>query len=115
MSSEKMIRYCFALDLVNDQESIKTYEAYHKQVWPEIIASIRSSGIENLEIYRLQDRLFMIMEVDDTFSFEKKALLDENDPKVQEWEQLMWKYQKAIPGGKPGEKWRLMEKIFELE
>ncbi|MBK7407217.1 MAG: L-rhamnose mutarotase [Saprospirales bacterium] len=109
-----MTRYGFALDLINDAESIKAYEEYHKNVWPEIMASIRSAGIEHMEIYRLQDRLFMLIDVNDAFSFEKKATLDENNPKVQEWEQLMGRYQKTIPGGKRGEKWRLMENIFTL-
>jgi hypothetical protein len=26
----------------------------------------------------------------------------------------MWTYQQAIPGGPPGAKWRLMERIFEF-
>ncbi len=107
-------RYCFALDLKNDPQLIRKYEEYHQSVWPEILESIRLAGIESLEIYRVQDRLFMIMEVNDRFSFEKKAASDAANAKVQEWEQLMWKYQQALPAAKPGEKWMLMEKIFEL-
>ncbi len=109
-----MQRHCFALDLVDDEQLIKAYEEHHKNVWPEILESIRSSGIEQLDIYRVADRLFMIMEVNEDFSFEKKARADQENPKVQEWEQLMWKYQQAIPGSQPGEKWRLMERIFLL-
>lgn len=107
-------RYCLALDLVNDPELIAAYEAYHREVWPEIKASISGAGIEKLEIYRIMDRLFMIMEVDETFSFERKGAMDAANPKVQEWEELMWKYQQALPIAKPGEKWLLMDKIFEL-
>src|SRR2546421_9220303 len=107
-------RYCFALDLKNDPQLIRKYEEYHQSVWPEILESIRLAGIESLEIYRVQSRLFMIMEVNDRFSFEKKASSDAANAKVQEWEQLMWKYQQALPAAKPGEKWMLMEKIFEL-
>jgi L-rhamnose mutarotase len=33
---------------------------------------------------------------------------------VQKWETLMWTYQQAMPGSKPGEKWVLLEKIFTL-
>jgi L-rhamnose mutarotase len=40
--------------------------------------------------------------------------MDNNNPEVQQWEQLMWKYQQAIPGAKAGEKWVIMDKIFEL-
>jgi L-rhamnose mutarotase len=109
-----MKRYCLALDLVNDPALIAEYEAYHREVWPEIKKSITDSGITNMEIYRIMDRLFMIMEVNDSFSFEAKGAADAANPKVQEWEQLMWKYQKALPVAKPGEKWLMMDRIFSL-
>ena len=110
-----MKRYCLALDLVNDSQLIKEYEVMHEQVWPEIEASIKDSGIVAMEIYRTENRLFMIMEVNDAFSFDQKAAADAANEKVQEWEQLMWKYQQAIPGAKPGEKWMMMNRIFELK
>ncbi|NRF39113.1 L-rhamnose mutarotase [Pedobacter foliorum] len=110
-----MKRYCLALDLVNDPDLIKEYEVMHEQVWPEIQDSITSAGIDAMEIYRYGNRLFMIMEVNGKFSFEKKGAMDASNEKVQEWEKLMWKYQQAIPGSKPGEKWVMMDKIFELK
>jgi len=109
-----MKRYVMALDLINDPQLIKEYEDYHRQVWPEIKRSILDAGVEQMEIYRFENRLFMNMEVGEDFSFEKKAAMDAANEKVQEWEQLMWKYQAAIPGAKPGEKWVMMSKIFEL-
>lgn len=107
-------RYCLALDLQQDEALIKEYEAYHREVWPEIKASISGSGIENMEIYRTGNRLFMIMEVSDDFSFDKKSAADAGNPKVQEWEKLMWKFQKPLDWAKPGEKWILMDRIFSL-
>ncbi|MFT3936299.1 MAG: L-rhamnose mutarotase [Chitinophagaceae bacterium] len=109
------MRYCLALDLVNDEKLIAEYEAYHSNVWPEIKKSIVDGGIKDMEIYRTGNRLFMIMETSDGFSFEKKAAMDDSNPKVQEWEQLMWKFQSALPWAKPGEKWILMDKIFNLQ
>ena len=109
-----MKRYCLTLDLKNDPELIREYEEHHKEVWPEIIRSIKEAGIENMEIYRQGTRLFMIMEVNDDFSFEKKQEADSNNAKVQEWEELMWKYQQPLTGAARGEKWMLMKKIFEL-
>jgi L-rhamnose mutarotase len=108
------MRYCLTLDLKNDPQLIKEYEEYHQQVWPEIIVSIKDAGISNMEIYRFQNRLFMIMETSADFSFEKKQAMDNENPKVQEWETLMWRYQQALPGAKEGEKWQLMNKIFQL-
>jgi L-rhamnose mutarotase len=108
------MRYCLALDLVEDPVLIAEYEEWHRAVWPAIRQSILDSGIESMEIYRLENRLFMIIETGPDFSFEKKATMDGASPEVKRWEELMWKYQVAIPGGKPGEKWRLMERIFLL-
>ena len=110
-----MKRYCLTLDLKNDPELIREYEEHHKAVWPEIISSIKDAGIENMQIYRYGTRLFMIMAVNDNFSFEKKQLADANNIKVQEWEELMWKYQQPLEGTVKGEKWMLMDKIFELK
>ena len=74
-----------------------------------------SAGILNMEIYRVENRLFMIMETTADFSFEKKSLMDSTNPFVQQWEELMWKFQQPLPSAKEGEKWILMQKIFELE
>lgn len=93
---------------------IAEYERYHTAIWPEIRESILNAGITDMQIYRLGNRLFMIMETDDAFSFEKKAAMDSTNAKVLEWEQLMWKYQQALPQAGPGEKWLLMDKIFQL-
>ena len=109
-----MKRHCFALDLIDDEKLIKEYEDHHTKVWPEIIASIKESGIQNMEIYRVGNRMFMIMDVNDDFSFDKKAMVAEKYPQNEEWEKLMWNYQQVLPMAKSGEKWLLMEKIFQL-
>ena len=107
-------RYCLALNLKNNQDLIRQYEELHRSVWPEILASIKDAGIEQMEIYRLGTRLFMVMEVSDDFSFEKKAELDRNNEKVQQWEELMWKFQQPLEEAVRGEKWLLLNKIFDL-
>jgi L-rhamnose mutarotase len=108
-------RYCLTLDLKDDPKLIAEYKRHHEKIWPVIAKSIRDSGIEDLEIYLLGTRLFMVMEVGENFSFAAKAKADRENPKVQEWENLMWKFQKPLPNAKPGEKWILMEQIFKLE
>lgn len=108
-------RYCLLLDLIEDEEAIREYEEYHQKAWPEVIRSIRDSGILSMEIYRFGNRLSMIMETTDDFSFSKKAEMDAANPKVQEWETLMWKYQQAVPGAREEEKWVLAENIFDTK
>jgi L-rhamnose mutarotase len=107
-------KYCLALDLNDDPVLIAEYKKYHEKIWPEITESIVSSGIENLDIYCVGNRLFMIIEANETFTFERKGEMDASNAVVQKWEELMWKYQKALPGAKEGEKWMMMEKIFDL-
>ena len=107
-------RYCLALDLKDDPRLIEEYEAHHRAVWPEILQSLAASGILSMEIYRLQNRLCMVMEVSDDFTFERKAAADASNERVQAWEALMWRYQQAVPGGPPGAKWRPMERIFDF-
>lgn len=109
-----MKRYALALDLVDDDQLIAEYDQWHREVWPDIKHSILDAGIHRMEIYRFSNRLFMLVETDVEFSFEQKAAADEANSRVQEWETLMWKYQKPIPGAKAGEKWVIMDKIFEL-
>ena len=108
-------RYCLALDLKDDPDLIAEYERHHESVWPEVTRSIRDAGIEDMEIYRVGNRLCMVMEVSEDFSFEAKAAADSADPRVLEWEELMWKYQQPLPIAKSGEKWLLMERIFKLD
>ena len=109
-----MKAFGFTLDLHDDPVLVGEYIDHHQKVWPEVIASIRKSGIYNMEIYHYGTRLFMRIETTDDFTFEHKARLDANNPAVQEWEELMWRYQSRIEGTDPGEKWVKMEKIFDL-
>lgn len=109
-----MKRFALTLDLKNDPQLIEQYKEHHRHVWPEIIESIKASGIINMEIYHIDTRLFMIIEASNDFSFEKKAKMDADNPKVQEWEELMDTYQQRLPFAKADEKWVLMEKIFGL-
>ncbi len=108
-----MIRYCLNLVLKNDLSLIAAYDEYHKNVWPEIKASILSAGIHSMQIYRSGVQLFMIIETTADFSFEKKALSDQSNPRVVEWEKLMETYQ-DVDIKSTRQKWRIMDQVFSL-
>ena len=110
-----MKRYYLALDLKDDPKMIAEYEEHHRKISPEILKSIKDSGVERMELFRAGNRMFMIMEVRDGFSFEAKDRMDKDNPAVEKWETLMWKYQQALPFAKQGEKWVLMKKIFDTK
>src|SRR5260370_41194206 len=101
-------RYCLTLDLKDDPKLIAEYRRHHEKIWPEITSSIKDAGIEDLEIYLLGTRLFMIMEVNESFSFERKAQADRANPKVNEWEQLLWTFQQPLVRAQPGGAWMRM-------
>lgn len=108
-------RYCFALDLINDEKRIAEYEAHHKNVWPGVRDSFKRAGITEVLLFRSGNRLCMMLEVNDQFSFEKKQEIDRKDPVVQQWEELMGSYQQPLPWAKPGEKWTLMDEVFSWQ
>ena len=111
-----MKRFVFALDLVDDPRAIAEYEAWHRaeRIWPAVVASLRQSGLSALEIFRTGNRLCLILEAPDDFSLEAKAAADASNPRVQDWERLMWTFQRALPWAAPGEKWVRMQPIFSL-
>ena len=111
-----MPRLYYALDLRDDAAAIAEYENWHRPgvVWPEIVASIRNAGIEEMEIFRSGNRLVMVMQVPDGYDTAGKQAADAADPRVQAWEQLMDGYQQRLPWAKPGEKWVAMRGIFSL-
>jgi L-rhamnose mutarotase len=111
-----MKTYCFALDLHDDPALIAEYKRWHQPdtVWPEVLDHVRTPGILSEEIYLAGNRLFMVLTTTDNFSLEAKAAADSASEVMQNWEKLMWKFQKPLSFAKPGQKWVSMEKIFEI-
>jgi L-rhamnose mutarotase len=110
------MRYCLALDLKDDPVLIARYEEFHREVWPEVIRHIREHGVVSMEIYRLGTRLFMIMDTDDAvYDAHRMAQATLTNPVVQRWETLMWEFQAPTPWTPAGQKWVLMDRIFDLQ
>ncbi|MCY3998806.1 MAG: L-rhamnose mutarotase [Flavobacteriaceae bacterium] len=108
-----MKNYALAVDMPDDKQLIEKYIEYHRNVWPEILKSIRDSGIINMKIYHIGNRLHMHITVNENFSFEQKNQMDLANPVVQKWEKLMSQFQIPIPWAKPGQKWTPLKLIFD--
>ena len=104
--------YAQALDLINNEKLIKEYEDYHKNVWPEVLEGLRSVGIIRMRIWRINNRLFMLIETDDNFDVKKFQKYTDTNPKAKEWDELMKSYQERIPNSK-GEWWSEMTLAFD--
>ncbi|WP_110949629.1 L-rhamnose mutarotase [Pseudomonas bohemica] len=107
-------RFCLALDLAEDEGLIAEYQRLHQRIWPEIAEHLHSQGVLGMQIWRLGTRLFMVMETAPDFSTEAMERASAANPKVQEWEDLMWRFQRPTPWTEPGNKWQPMERIFNL-
>ena len=106
-------RICRTLELRDDPQLIAEYRRRHSQgaIWPEIPAGIREAGILEMEIYLLDTRLFMIVEVPVGFDWDAAMERLVSLPRQQEWEDYMAIFQLVKPGSTAAEKWQPMERI----
>jgi len=107
-------RICLSLDLKNDPELIQQYTEYHKPEnnWPEINDGIKRSGVEVMDIYLVDNRMFMICEVDMNTDFDECWKKMGTFPRQDEWGTLMARFQQALPGHKL--EWVKMERVYSL-
>lgn len=109
-------RYCQMLDLKDDPELIAAYKKLHSEEchWKEIRDGIKEVGILEMEIYILENHLFMIVETPLDFdwdaAFAKLATL----PRQDEWEAEVGKFQVCEEGATSDQKWRMMSRMFFL-
>lgn len=110
-----MKRFCLALDLIDDDEKIKKYQKLHQKIWPEIAENIRQRGVVDMQIWQVENRLFMIMDTTDDYDENKAQKIALAEPKNIEWEELMWEFQQSLKTAQEGVKWVEMEQIFDLK
>jgi L-rhamnose mutarotase len=103
------------VDLKDEPGAVEAYAAYHQRVWPEVLHSLRLAGVRQMHIHLLGRRLVMIVETDGRDVRQCFADHVASSPRVAEWESLMKALQAPPPGGRPGEWWALMERVFSLE
>ena len=110
-----MKRFCQTLELVADEALIEQYVEVHAHVWPEVMAGQREVGILDMQIYRSGNRLFMICDTVDDFDWQRDMDRLAALPRQKEWESYVSKYQGCDPDAPSTEKWKLMDKIYQLE
>jgi len=110
-----MTRHVRAIDLKDDPGIVESYKAHHRRVWPEVLRSLRRSGIADLRIYLLERRLVMVVDMADGLDFTRAfAQHVASHPRVAEWEALMKSMQQPAPGSAAGEWWAVMQPVFDL-
>jgi L-rhamnose mutarotase len=108
------MRHCLFLDLRDDPALIAEYEAHHRAVWPEVQQHLREHGVTDMQIWRLGTRMCMLMETDDArFDPARMAQAETTNPRVAEWEALMWRLQAPTPWTPAGRKWVAGALVFD--
>ncbi|SET03242.1 L-rhamnose mutarotase [Draconibacterium orientale] len=113
----KYKRYCKTMMLKDDPQLIEEYKKVHAKgnTWPKISQGMKEVGIIDMEIYRLNNRLFMIMDTTPDFDHDKAMTELAGKPRQAEWEAFVSRFQVSGEKATANDKWQLMERIYELD
>lgn len=110
-----MSRYVLTVKLKDEPGIVESYSRHHREIWPEVQASLRQAGVEEMDIYLLGRSLVMVVDmregVDYRTAFTSHA---SSSPRVAEWERLMKSLQEPSAEARAGEWWAAMEPVFHL-
>jgi hypothetical protein len=102
-------------NLVKDEKLQQEYLNYHAtqfEKWPEVSNGFCNASFQQLLVYKNGRQLMLIISIPKGESLDKlNPKTTENNPRVDEWNALMKKYQEGIEGTKPGETWVFLEKL----
>ena len=101
------------VNLVDDSAAIAAYDQYHAKAWPEVIAANEPANIKGVKIYRLANKLVMILTVPENWDGDKDNNYVKSSPRVKEWLDIMEKFQRPSPEAPAGTKgWATMKLVF---
>jgi hypothetical protein len=102
-------------NLVTDEKLQKEYLDYHAtqfEKWPEVARGFCNAGFQRLLVYRSGRQLMLVISIPKGKSLDElNPKTTENNPRMDEWNSIMKKYQEGIEGTKTGETWVLLKKL----
>lgn len=101
--------------LQDDADKIDRYKAHHRAVWPAVTSRLRALGIDHMEIFLSERRMFMHFTAPDDFDPARDFATLLEDPEYRRWDELMRTLQEQAPEAEPGEWWHVMEEVFDLD
>lgn len=90
------------------------YLALHKEVWPEVEATLKRAHIQNYTIFLHDDLLFGYYEYTGSDHAADQALIA-SDPDTQRWWKLTDPCQERLPGTPDGMQWMPMSPVWHLQ
>ncbi|QEM08317.1 L-rhamnose mutarotase [Mucilaginibacter rubeus] len=109
VSSKQWENIVMTANLVNDPKLQREYLNYHTtqfKNWPEVAKGFCNANFQQLLVFKNGRQLMLVISIPKGESLDKlNSKTTENNPRVNEWNSLMKKYQEGIYGAKPGEVW----------
>ena len=109
-----MTRYAFVIGIA--PEHIAEYTRLHAEVWPDVLAQIKKSGISNYSIFLREPENLLIgyYEYHGTdHDADMAAMAD--DPRTQEWWKVCMPLQRPLETRAEGEWWATTREVFHVD
>jgi hypothetical protein len=114
-TTEEWDNILLTANLVADPKMQQEYLNYHKtqfEKWPEVSNGFCNASFQQLLVFKDGRQLMLVISIPKGESLDKlNPLTSKNNPRVDEWNKLMSKYQEGIPGTKKGETWVFLKPI----
>ena len=117
-NSRQWTNILMTANLVKDTSMQHDYLNYHAtqfEKWPEVAKGFCNADFQQVIVLKNGRQLMLVI------SLQKGKTLDElnpktseNNPRVDQWNSIMKKYQEGIEGAKPGETWVVLKPVFDF-
>lgn len=95
------------------QEYIDDHATQFKN-WPEVSKGFCNAGFQQLLVFRNGRRLMLVISIPKGKKLEDlNPKTIENNPRVNDWNRLMKKYQEGVPGTRKGEVWVFFKQVTD--
>lgn len=108
-TGEPLKRFAFILRL--RPGAADAYEKAHREVWPEMLAMLKSAGISDYSIFRRDELLILTLRATD---FEDAWRQIENNPVDKRWQETMAPLFMPAEELREGERFPMMTEVFHL-
>ncbi len=102
-------------NLVKDPKLQQEYLNYHAtqfQKWPEVSRGFCNASFQQLLVFKTGRQLMLVISIPKGESLDKlNPLTSKNNPRVDDWNNMMKKYQEGIEGTKKGEVWVFFKEV----
>lgn len=102
-------------NLVKDPKLQQDYLNYHAtqfKKWPQVSQGFCNADFQQLLVYKSGRQLMLVISIPKGKTLDElNPKTTENNPRVDQWNAIMKKYQEGLPGTKPGEVWVFLQPV----